>query len=102
MASNYPADYGISSGGTVSMSIKSGAQKFHGTLFEFARNDAFQAHNYFDNNTGQKKNKPELRMNIFGGNISGPVFIPGVYNTEKKKTFFFYNEEWRKIVQGSS
>ena len=102
MASNYPADYGISSGGTVSMSIKSGSQKFHGTLFEFARNDAFQAHNYFDNNTGQQKPKPELRMNIFGGNVGGPLYIPGVYNTEKKKTFFFYNEEWRKIVQGSS
>src|SRR5579863_3836307 len=49
LASNYPPDYGISSGGTVSMSIKSGTQKFHGELWEFDRNDALQAHNYFDN-----------------------------------------------------
>ena len=39
-------------------------------------------------------------MNIFGGNVGGPLYIPGVYNTETKKTFFFWNEEWRKIVQG--
>jgi hypothetical protein len=99
MASNYPADYGISSGGTISMSIKSGSQKFHGELWEFVRNDALQAHNYFDKPGAQK---PELRLNIFGGNVGGPLFIPRVYNTEKKKTFFFFNEEWRKIVQGSA
>jgi hypothetical protein len=102
LASNYPPDYGISSGGTVSMSIKSGTQKFHGSLWEFVRNDAIQAHNYFDNNTGQHKAKPELRLNIFGGNVGGPLFIPRVYNEDKKKTFFFVNEEWRKLVQGSS
>ena len=99
MASNYPPDYGISSGGTISMSIKRGTQAFHGELFEFDRNDAIQAHNYFDA-PGAKK--PELRLNIFGGNLGGPVFIPHVYNESKQKTFFFYNEEWRKIVQGSA
>ena len=99
LASNYPPDYGISSGGTVSMSIKRGSQAFHGTLWDFVRNDALQAHNYFDK-PGAKK--PELRMNIFGGNVGGPLFIPHVYNETKQKTFFFYNEEWRKIVQGSA
>ena len=54
LASNYPPDYGISSGGTVTMSIKSGTQKFHGEAWEFDRNDALDAHNYFDNNTGQQ------------------------------------------------
>lgn len=102
LASNYPPDYGISSGGTVSMAIKSGAKTFHGELWEFDRNDAIQAHNYFDNNKGQKKAKPELRLNVFGGNVGGPVFIPKVYNESKSKTFFFYNQEWRRIVQGSS
>jgi hypothetical protein len=99
MASNYPPDYGISSGGTISMSIKRGAQAFHGTLWEFDRNDAIQAHNYFDKPNSKK---PELRLNIFGGNVGGPLYIPGVYNTNKQRTFFFYNEEWRKIVQGSA
>jgi len=99
LASNYPPDYGISSGGTVSMSIKRGTQKYHGTLFEFGRNDALQGHNYFDA-PGAKK--PELRMNIFGGNLGGPLFIPHVYNTNRQRTFFFYNEEWRRIIQGSA
>ncbi len=99
MASNYPPDYGISSGGTISMSIKRGTQAFHGTLWEFVRNDALQAHNYFD---APGANKPELRLNIFGGNLGGPLYIPHVYNDNKQRTFFFYNEEWRKIVQGSA
>jgi len=41
-------------------------------------------------------------LNVFGGNLGGPLFIPRVYNEDKKKTFFFVNEEWRKLVQGSS
>ncbi|HUX45523.1 MAG TPA: carboxypeptidase-like regulatory domain-containing protein [Terracidiphilus sp.] len=99
LSSNYPPDYGISSGGTISMSLKSGTQHFHGELWEFVRNDKLQAHNYFD---APGARKPELRLNIFGGNVGGPVFIPHVYNESKKKTFFFVNEEWRKIVQGSA
>ena len=53
LASNYPPDYGISSGGTVTMSIKSGTQDVPRRTWEFDRNDAFDAHNYFDNNSGQ-------------------------------------------------
>ncbi len=102
MASNYPPDYGISSGGTITMSIKSGTKAFHGELWEFARNDAFDAHNYFDNNAGQMTPKAELRYNVFGGNVGGPVFIPHVYNESKNRTFFFWNEEWRKEINGNS
>jgi hypothetical protein len=102
LASNYPPDYGIASGGAVTMSIKSGSQKFHGEAWEFDRNDALDAHSYFDNNAGQKNPKAELRYNIFGANAGGPVFIPHVYNSGKKKTFFFYNEEWRRMINGVS
>ena len=102
LSSNYPADYGISSGGTVSMSLKSGTSKFHGEAWEFMRNDAFDAHTYFDNNNGQEAAKPELRYNVFGANLGGPVFIPHVYNRQRNKTFFFYNEEWRRIINGVS
>jgi hypothetical protein len=83
LASNYPPDYGIASGGAVTMSIKSGTQKFHGEAWEFDRNDALDAHSYFDNNAGQKTPKAELRYNVFGANIGGPVFIPHVYNEGK-------------------
>jgi hypothetical protein len=96
LASNYPPDYGIASGGTITMSIKSGSKKFHGEAWEFDRNDALDAHAWSDH--GAKAS--ELRYNVFGFNGSGPVFIPHVYNSAKQKTFFFYNEEWRKLVQG--
>jgi hypothetical protein len=101
LASNYPPDYGIASGGTITMSIKSGTSKLHGSGWEFDRNDAFQAHNWFDNNHGQESKKSELRYNVYGFNVGGPVIIPHVYNRgSKQKTFFFYNEEWRKQIVG--
>jgi len=95
LTSNYPPDYGISSGATMSLSLKSGTQKFHGTLWEFNRTSAYNATEVFS------RNKTHVRYNIFGGNIGGPLFIPHVYNTNKEKTFFFWNEEWRKIRNGA-
>src|SRR5579883_1522511 len=100
LASNYPPDYGISSGATISLSLKSGTSKYHGTLFEFNRNTAYNANNWFNNQSGQPRTK--LNYNIFGFNVGGPLMIPGVYNTDRQKTFFFVNEEWRKLIQGSS
>src|SRR5215469_17235489 len=100
LASNYTPDYGINSGGTVAMVLRSGTKGFHGALWEFNRNDAFNAGYYFFKQ--QNIPSPELRLNIFGGNIGGPVFIPNVYNTERNKTFFFVNEEWRRFIQGAN
>ncbi len=100
LASNYPPDYGISSGGTVLVELKQGTRQFHGELWEFDRNDDFDADNYFSKQTNTQT--PELRLNIFGGNIGGPVWIPNVYNANKQKTFFFVNEEWRRYIAGVS
>jgi hypothetical protein len=100
LSSNYSPDYGINSGGTVTMVIKSGARSFHGGLWEFNRNDAFDAGYYFYKQQGISS--PELRLNIFGGNIGGPVIIPHLYNNDRNKTFFFVNEEWRKFIQGAN
>ena len=102
LASNYPPDYGISSGATISLGLKSGTQKFHGELFEFNRNTAFNANNYFNKHNGTFKPRTKLNYNIFGGNIGGPIFIPHLYNANRSKTFFFWNEEERRLVQGSS
>ena len=103
MSSNYPADYGISSGGTITMVTKQGGTRFHGELWEYNRNDLFNAHNYFDRHVdGTVNKKPKLRENIFGGNIGGPLTIPHFYNTGRDRTFFFVNEEWRKIIQASA
>lgn len=98
--SNYSPDYGIASGGTVTMVLKSGSKAFHGGLWEFNRNDDFDADYYFSkqNNTAV----PELRLNIFGGDIGGPAFIPGIYPKDKSRTFFFVDEEWRRYIQGAN
>ena len=98
--SNYGPDYGIGSGGTILMVLKSGTHDFHGGAWYFNRNEAYDANNYFINFAGQAR--PKFRLNLFGFNLSGPIFIPGIYNNERKRTFFFVNEEWRKLIQGST
>ncbi len=100
LSSNYGPDYGIGSGGTILMVLKSGTHDFHGGVWEFNRNEAYNANNYFSKLGGQRRSK--FRLNNFGGNIGGPLWIPHVYNDSRTRTFFFVNEEWRKLVQGST
>jgi hypothetical protein len=99
LTSNYSAEFGSASGGTISMAIKSGTNRFTGTLWEFNRNDALDAKDYFANLSGTAK--PKLRYNAFGFNLGGPLFIPKLYNRNRNKTHFFYNMEWRRLIQGS-
>ena len=79
------------------MVIKSGSHDFHGTVYYFNRNEDYDANNYFTKLAGQPR--PEFRLNEPGGNIGGPLFIPHVYNESRKRTFFFVNEEWRRLIQ---
>jgi hypothetical protein len=105
LTSNYPPDYGISSGATMSLSLKSGTQKFHGTAFEFNRNTDYNANKFFNKHTADKANwndRTVTHYNIFGFNVGGPLYIPKMYNTNKQKTFFFWNEEWRRITNPGS
>jgi hypothetical protein len=96
MTSNYSPEYGLSSGGTISTTFKSGTRQFHGEGWEFFRNDYLDARNYFNPAPARPG---ELRYNIFGANIGGPVsFHP---NKSEPKTFFFYNQEWRRFVNSS-
>jgi len=95
LTSNYPPDYGISSGATISLSLKSGTQKFHGEAYEFNRNSAYDAQQPIT------QSLTHIRYNIFGGNAGGPIFIPHVYNENKQKSFFFWNEEWRRLITGA-
>jgi hypothetical protein len=94
--SNYSPDYGVGSGGTILMVLKSGTHDFHGELYEFNRNTDYDAADYFS------KSVSEFKLNEPGGNIGGPLWIPHVYNANRNRTFFFWNEEWRKLVQGSA
>jgi hypothetical protein len=115
MSSNYPPDYGISSGATMSLSMKSGTKSFHGTGWEENRATAYDADTWFNKNGHTAPTSampcgkgtswactPAMHFNIYGFNIGGPVFIPHVYNSNKNKTFFFYNEEWRKTSSVAS
>ena len=114
----YTADSGRAGGGQISVITKSGTNQFHGGLYEFWRNDALAANN-FSNNANKvntidsanplnncstnftstcKAKAPALRWNDFGGTIGGPIYIPGKFNRDKNKTFFFYSQEHRRII----
>jgi hypothetical protein len=90
LTSNYGAQYGRNGSGTVEVETKSGTSAFHGNAYEFVRNDVFNARNYFESTV------PAYKKNDFGYTIGGPVFIPGLYNKSKQKTFFFWSQEWRR------
>jgi hypothetical protein len=98
--SNYGAEYGHHAGATIDVATKAGTSQFHGDAFEFLRNDALDANPWFINgNATGVANAPKapLKQNEYGWTLGGPVYIPGIYNTKKDKTFFFWSEDWRKI-----
>jgi hypothetical protein len=94
MTSNYPPDYGISSGATISMSLKSGTKNLHASAWEENRATAYNANSWVNKNN--KNPRVATHYNVYGFNVGGPVFIPHTYNTNRNKTFFFFNMEWRK------
>src|SRR5258708_3686685 len=100
---NYNPEYGRSASGQIDVVTKSGTNAFHGDLYEFFRNDALNANNFFTNLA--KLPRPPLRYNDFGYTVGGPVVIPGVYNGRNRTFFFFSNEFYRvktaATVQGT-
>ncbi len=94
ITSNYSAEYGLSSAATITQVVKSGSNQFHASAWEFLRNDALDARNYFN---PAPQPVSELRFNTFGFNVGGPVAFK---HTDNPKTFFFYNMEWRRLIQG--
>jgi hypothetical protein len=92
LTSNYGAQYGRNGSGTIEVETKSGARAFHGDIFEFVRNDVFNARNYLD----PPGAAPAYKKNDFGYTLGGPIFMPGLYNANRDKSFFFWSQEWRK------
>lgn len=96
LSNNYSAEFGGSAGGVVVMTTKSGTNEFHGSLFEYFRNDALDAANFFapfNSVTGTKERAP-LRYNLFGGTVGGPVI--------KNRTHFFFGYEGTRQRQGNT
>jgi hypothetical protein len=100
--SNYDAAFGRSGGGQVAVAIKSGTNQFHGSAFEFNRNNFYNANTFGDRQAIAGGGAPSdfktpiERYNDYGFTFGGPLFIPKVYHPSKNKTFFFWSEEWRK------
>src|ERR1700722_6523729 len=84
------ARYGRGNAGTINLVYKSGTNRYHGELFEFLRNSALDAKNYFD-----KAAKPGFKMNEFGGTFGGPLF-----RRQDPKTFFFADYSGQRTRQG--
>lgn len=101
---SFSAEYGQAQGAVINLITKGGTNQYHGAGFEFLRNDALNASDFFLNRAAQPK--PVLRYNNFGFNFSGPVIVPrfgeggkSVWKG-KNRAFFFWNEEWRREIRG--
>ncbi len=92
-----PAGYGGGQG-VINVSFRSGGNNYHGTVYEFVRNSAFDAKNFFD---PASKPIPPFRLNQFGANIGGPVIIPHVFNG-RDKLFFFADYEGKRVSQAQT
>ncbi len=93
---DFSAEFGHSTGGVVNAVIKSGGNQIHGDLWEYLRNNAVDANDYFSKQNGIPIQ--EYRQNQFGGTVGGPVYLPKVYNG-KDKTFFFFDYQGTRIIQ---
>jgi hypothetical protein len=100
--SNYDAAFGRSGGGQVVVATKSGTNQFHGGVYEFNRNNFYNANTFGARAAiaagapASQNMTPIERYNDYGFTIGGPFFVPKLYSKSKSKTFFFWSEEWRK------
>ena len=96
LTSNYTAEYGRNGAGVISVVTKSGTNQFHGSAFEFARNTAFDANSYFNNENGLPRN--DLKRHQFGATFGGPITIPHLING-KDRYFFFVAYQGQRQTQ---
>jgi hypothetical protein len=97
LSSTYSAEYGRTPGGQFSFLTRSGANTVHGSLFLYARNDVFEATDWFTN-TSYGGNNEQYQQNDFGGTLGGPVILPRIYSG-RDKTFFFFSYEGLYLPQ---
>jgi hypothetical protein len=95
LTSNYGAEYGRMGGGAITIVTKGGGRDFHGSAYDFYRHESLNANNFFNNSS--KTAKTPYRYRITGYSIGGPIYIPGKFNTNKDKLFFFFSQEFSGI-----
>jgi hypothetical protein len=92
LTNSYQAEYGKGAGGIINLVTKSGKRDFFGTAYYYNRNEAFNANSFFSNRQGNERGR--YRFNTIGGNIGGPIYIPGWFNRDRQKLFFFFSQEY--------
>lgn len=97
LTSNYQAEYGRSSGAQISVVTKSGTSDFHGSAYWWHRHEGLNANNWKNNRDGQQRKKQ--RFNDLGYTIGGPIYVPGHFNTDKSKLFFFFSQEYQRQLK---
>ena len=97
LSANYNAEYGRAAGGQVRIVTKSGTQQFHGSVYEYFRNEKLDANTWSRNLAGQAR--PANKFNQFGYAVSGPVLLPGSWNKQKNKLFFLWAQEYVRYRQ---
>ena len=90
-ANSYPAEIGPSASGAILIATRSGTQSYHGGVYYYNRNEAFNANSFFNNRQGIARQR--YRYNTTGENFSGPIYIPGHFNANRQKLFFFFSQE---------
>jgi hypothetical protein len=95
LENNYSAEYGRNGGGVISVVSKSGTRAYHGTVFDFERNDAFDANDYFNKRNGAPRDI--LKRHQFGGTFGGEFFVPKILPRQDKFFYFFSYQGQREI-----
>jgi hypothetical protein len=101
LTSNYQAEYGRNSAGTINVIMKGGSRDFHGSGYWYYRHESLNANNFFSNRSSTPR--PVYRFNNAGYSIGGPVYVPGKFNSNKDKLFFFFSQEYvrRRLYPGT-
>ncbi len=95
LTASYLPEYGRSSGGQIRIITKAGTDQFHGAAYEYVRNTDFNANTWTRNHTPGLADSPApITYNQFGYNVGGPFYIPGKFNTDRSKVFWYWGQEW--------
>ena len=95
LTTNYQAEHGRASAGLLKLVTKSGGQQFRGNMFWTLQDDSLNANTWTNNRAGIAKSPSNY--NQYGFTLGGPIYIPGGFNSDKSKLFFFWGEEWDRI-----